>query len=130
MSANPIRVVLLGYAGVQTLDLAGPLDAFASANSARAGAYLTLTTSLNGLPFASESGLRIETDAALQEVGAIDTLIVPGGANLRTPSVYGEIAEAVMRCSASCRRIVSVCTGLYGVAPTDLLDARRATTHW
>jgi transcriptional regulator GlxA family with amidase domain len=59
MSANAIRVVLLGYAGVQTLDLAGPLDAFASANSARAGAYLTLTTSLNGAPFASESGLRI-----------------------------------------------------------------------
>jgi hypothetical protein len=52
MSTNPIRVVFLGYAGVQTLDLAGPLDAFASANSARAGAYLTLTTSLNGVPFA------------------------------------------------------------------------------
>jgi transcriptional regulator GlxA family with amidase domain len=83
MSTSPIRVVLLGYAGVQTLDLAGP----------------------------------------------IDTLIVPGGAALRTPRVYEEIAEAVMRCSAGCRRIVSVCTGIYGVAPTGLLDARRATTH-
>jgi transcriptional regulator GlxA family with amidase domain len=130
MSANPIRVVLLGYAGVQTLDLAGPLDAFASANSARAGAYLTLTTSLNGTPFASESGLRIVPDASLHDVGAIDTLIVPGGAALRSPDVYEEIAEAVMRCSTGCRRIVSVCTGIYGVAPTGLLDARRATTHW
>jgi transcriptional regulator GlxA family with amidase domain len=130
MSTNAIRVVLLGYAGVQTLDLAGPLDAFASANSARVGAYLTLTTSLNGAPFASESGLRIVPDAALRDVGPIDTLIVPGGAALRTPSVYEEIAAAVMQCSAGCRRIVSVCTGIYGVAPTGLLDARRATTHW
>lgn len=130
MSANPIRVVLLGYAGVQTLDLAGPLDAFASASSTRPGAYLTLTTSLNGSPFASESGLRIAPDGALHEVGPIDTLIVPGGAALRRPAVYEEIAEAVMRCSVTCRRIVSVCTGIYGVAPTGLLDGRRATTHW
>jgi transcriptional regulator GlxA family with amidase domain len=87
MSANPIRVVLLVYAGVQTLDVAGPLDAFASANSARSGAYHTLTTSLNGASFASESGLRIAPDAALRDVGPIDTLIVPGGAALRrTPN--------------------------------------------
>lgn len=58
MSANAIRVVLLGYAGVQTLDLAGPLDAFASANSARAGAYLTLTASLDGTPSRLRSPLR------------------------------------------------------------------------
>jgi transcriptional regulator GlxA family with amidase domain len=130
MSANAIHVVLLGYAGVQTLDLAGPLDAFASANSARPGAYLTLTASLDGAPFESESGLRITPDAALYDVGAIDTLIVPGGAALRAPDMYEEIAQAVMLCSAGCRRIVSVCTGIYGVAPTGLLDGRRATTHW
>jgi transcriptional regulator GlxA family with amidase domain len=130
MSANPIRVVLLGYAGVQTLDLAGPLDAFASANATQAGTYLTLTASLTGAPFASESGLRIAPDCALRDVGAIDTLIVPGGAALRRPEVYEQIAEAVARCAAGCRRIVSVCTGIYGVAPTGLLDGRRATTHW
>ncbi len=130
MSANAIRVVLLGYAGVQTLDLAGPLDAFASANSVRPAAYLTLTASLNGAPFASESGLRIAPDGALYNMGPIDTLIVPGGAALRRPAVYEEIAEAVMRISPGCRRIVSVCTGIYGVAPTGLLDGRRATTHW
>ena len=130
MSANAIHVVLLGYAGVQTLDIAGPLDAFASANSARPGAYLALTASLDGAPFVSESGLRIAPDAALRDAGAIDTLIVPGGAGLRTPALYEEIARAVRQCAASCRRIVSVCTGIYGVAPTGLLDGRRATTHW
>jgi transcriptional regulator GlxA family with amidase domain len=130
MSANSIPVVLLGYADVQTLDLAGPLDAFASANSVQPAAYIARTASLDGAPFVSESGLRIAPDGALHDMGPIDTLIVPGGAGLRRPAVYEEIAEAVLRLSAGCRRIVSVCTGIYGVAPTGLLDGRRATTHW
>jgi len=28
------------------------------------------------------------------------------------------------------RRIASVCTGIYGLAPTGLLDGRRVATHW
>ncbi|PYK08503.1 MAG: AraC family transcriptional regulator, partial [Verrucomicrobia bacterium] len=28
------------------------------------------------------------------------------------------------------RRIASVCTGVYGLAPTGLLDGREVTTHW
>jgi transcriptional regulator GlxA family with amidase domain len=130
MPTNPIPVALLGYAGVQTLDIAGPLDAFASANSSRQGAYRTVTVSLDGAPFVSEGGLRIAPDGALDDVGPIDTLIVPGGASLRMPGVAEEIALAVRRHCANCRRIVSICTGIYGVAPTGLLDGRQATTHW
>jgi transcriptional regulator GlxA family with amidase domain len=125
-----IRVALLGYPGAQTLDLVGPLDALASANASRAQAYRTFMTSVGGEPFVSESGLRITPDAAVDAVGAIDTLIVPGGATLRQPVAAEPIAAAVSRLAASCRRIVAVCTGIYGVAPTGLLDGRRATTHW
>jgi transcriptional regulator GlxA family with amidase domain len=28
------------------------------------------------------------------------------------------------------RRIAAVCTGVYGIAPSGVLDGRRVTTHW
>jgi transcriptional regulator GlxA family with amidase domain len=130
MTDTAIRVALLGYNGVQTLDLAGPLDAFGAANAARADAYVTLTTSLDGALFVSEAGLRITPDCALADAGPVDTLIVPGGEGLRRPGVAAAVAEAVERLAPGVRRIVSVCTGIYGVAPSGLLDGRRATTHW
>ena len=130
MSESTLRVALLGYAGVQTLDLAGPLDAFGAANSARPGAYSTVTTSLDGQPFMSETGLRIAPDCAFADAGPIDTLVIPGGEGLRRPGTADAVAAALRARAAGCRRIVSICTGIYGVAPSGLLAGRRATTHW
>ena len=129
--ANPtIRVALLGYDGVQTLDLSGPLDAFSSASDLRPGAYATVVASLDGAPFTSEAGLRITPDCALAKTGPLDTLILPGGEGLRRPGVAVRVAAAVRESAPGLRRIVSVCTGLYGLAPSGLVDGRRATTHW
>ena len=121
MASKPIQIVILAYDGVQTLDLAGPLDAFASAKAILAEAYLTRIASLDGAPVVSESGLRMLPDGSLGSMGAFDTLIVPGGASLRST-----------RTSAApyCRWIVSVCTGIYGIASTGMLDGLRVTTHW
>jgi transcriptional regulator GlxA family with amidase domain len=130
MPEREIHVGLLGYDGVQTIDVAGPLDAFASATGLRTGAYRTTTVSLDGASFTSESGLRITPDLALAALGPIDTLLIPGGAGLRLPGVAAQVAAAVLGRAATCRRIVSICTGIYGVAPSGLLDGRRATTHW
>jgi transcriptional regulator GlxA family with amidase domain len=130
MSDQPLRIGLLGFDGVQTLDLAGPLDAFASANAIRPGAYAPLVIALDGASFSSEAGLRITPDRALADVGPLDTLILPGGEGLRRPGVAQSMAEAIKRRAPGLRRIVSVCTGLYGLAPSGLADGRRATTHW
>jgi transcriptional regulator GlxA family with amidase domain len=125
MFHQTLRIAILGYDGVQTLDLAGPLDAFASAEVLRPGAYATMVTSLDGLPFRSEAGLSVSPECALSESGPIDTLILPGGEGLRRPGVAKRVADALRREAPSLRRIVSVCTGLSGLA-----DGRRATTHW
>ena len=129
MADTPIRVAVLGYEGCMTLDLSGPIDTFEWANSIHPGAYRTLVASLDGEPFTSGAGLRITPDCALAAAGDLDTLILPGG-GLRNTEVAERVASAVRARAAGLRRIVSVCTGIYGLAPSGLADGRRVTTHW
>src|SRR5580700_9313402 len=103
MVDSAIRVALLGYDGVQTLDLCGPLDAFGSANGLRRGAYATQVVSLDGAPFTSEAGLRVTPDRALADAGPLDTLILPGGEGLRRPGAAARIAEALCNRGPSLR---------------------------
>ncbi len=130
LARAPIRIGLIGFDGVQTLDLAGPIDAFASANQQLPGAYQTMILSADGKCFTSQSGLQMKPDFAIAEAEPLDTLIVAGGEGLRKLGRAGQVAEAILVCAPKLRRIVSVCTGIYGLAPTGLLDGRRATTHW
>lgn len=130
MSNQPIRVALLGYEGVQTLDLVGPIDTFDSASQAQPGAYECLVTSVDGAPFTSEAGVSITPACSLADARSIDTLIVPGGAGARRPDLNAALVAALKARAPGVRRIVSVCTGIYVTAAAGLLDARRATTHW
>lgn len=127
---KPVRIALLAFDGVQTLDLCGPLDAFGAANDHRPGSYAVVVASLDGAPLESSTGLKIRPDAALADIGRVDTLLLPGGEGLRRAGVGAAVADAVRRRVPRTRRIVSICTGIYGLAPAGLLDGRRATTHW
>src|SRR4029450_8429956 len=55
---------------------------------------------------------------------------IPGGRGLRRPEVNRAVAMWLKTRARQTRRIVSVCTGIYGLAASGLLDGRRVTTHW
>ena len=132
---TPLRVGFIGFDNLNALDLVGPAEAFTTAlvdqaNAQSRSGYEVLVVGLTHRPFFAESGVVFHSHTTLQAAPKLDTLIIPGGKGLRRPGVNHAIAKWVKRKAGHTRRIVSVCTGIYGLAPTGLLDGRRVTTHW
>jgi transcriptional regulator GlxA family with amidase domain len=133
--SKPLRIGIIGYDGVQALDLVGPSDAFSIATveneeSKAQPCYEVLVLGLTGRPFRAESGLVLQPDFALRHAPAIDTLIIPGGKGIRLGNIGQPITKWVAARAGRIRRIASVCTGVYALAQTGLLDDRKVTTHW
>src|ERR1700730_7003690 len=132
---KPLRVGLIGYDGVQGLDLMGPADAFSIAQVAdEAGelqrCYEIVILGLTRRPVRTESGVLLAPDTTLRDAPPLDTLIIPGGKGSRVGRNRDIISNWIARRARRTRRIASVCTGIYLLAPTGLLDGRPVTTHW
>jgi transcriptional regulator GlxA family with amidase domain len=131
---KPIRIGLVGYDGIQGLDLMGPSDAFTVARTGDNGqseaGYEVVVLGLTNKPFRAESGVLLHPHTTLAHAPAIDTLIIPGGKGTRVPAISEPVARFVGSRASRIRRIATVCTGIYMVAPTGLLDGRTVTTHW
>ena len=128
------RIGILGYDGVVALDIAGASEAFASTwveeDGKRVPAYEIVLLSLNGKPFVSESGIAFRPHRSVQGRLGLDTLLIPGGRGLREVPAGARVAEWLRRRAPRIRRVASVCTGIYALAESGLLDGRRVTTHW
>lgn len=132
---QPRVVEILAYPAVQLLDVAGPLQVFASANelAAREGGvpfYAPRLVSADAPIVTASAGLGLVAAPLPRARAAVDTLLVAGG-----PGVHAAAADPVvldwLRVRAKrARRTASVCTGAFLLAAAGLLDGRRAATHW
>lgn len=131
------RIGILGYDGMQALDLVGPAEAFAAVRGrsdqardrAAAPVYEIVIIGLTGKRIVAETGLTLQADTTSSMSMRLDTVIIPGGRAMRDPETSKRAAAWITSRAAGIRRIASVCTGIYGLAPTGLLDGRRVTTH-
>jgi transcriptional regulator GlxA family with amidase domain len=131
----PLRVGFLGYEQANALDLVGPAEAFATAfrDNGKGKFERCYEVSIIGLTrraFRTESGIVFQPTTTIENAPKLDTLIIPGGCGLRLPDINRKVADWMLTRAKTTRRIASVCTGLYGLAATGLLDGRRVTTHW
>ncbi len=134
MHAMSRRVAILVFDGVQSLDLAGPLEVLSLAGRlAESGSapYTVETVAPAPGPIESSSGLHITPDATIAEHRRrLDTLIVAGGSGTRAAAADAATLMWLRGAAARARRVASVCTGAFLLARAGLLDGRRATTHW
>lgn len=127
------KVAILGYPGVQSLDIVGPLEVFAMANRfGEPGSYEVILASAAGGTIVCNSGLELAGSVAIADLpDDLDTILVAGGTDeaLRK-AADAETIEWLNRRVGNSRRIGSVCSGAFVLAAAGVLDGRRATTHW
>ena len=135
-SPNALRVVeVLAYPAVQVLDVAGPVQVFASANdhvvaAGGAPAYLIKVVAQGGEGAAASSGLTLAAGPLTEGGETVDTLLVAGGKGAEVAAEDRALIDWVRQRAAQARRVASVCTGAILLAAAGLLDGRRAATHW
>jgi len=129
---HPRRIVVVAYPGIQSLDAAGPIEVFSTANrEAGRTAYTTEVAATTGPTVRATSGLTFGVDHRLSGVrGNLDTLVVAGGDGTREALGDRALLDGVRRLAGRAQRVTSVCSGAFILAEAGLLDGRRATTHW
>jgi transcriptional regulator GlxA family with amidase domain len=132
---TPKRIGLIGFDQCTALHLAGPADALAAAFlddgfGGRLPCYELCTIGVTLEPFCGDSGMVFTPQKSLETAPPLDTIIIAGGVGLQDLKLRERIAKWVGKRAKDTRRIATVCTGIYAVAPTGLLDGRQVTTHW
>jgi len=127
-----VRVWLIAFEGVQTLDVTGPGEVFGAVRSNGARGYDPRLVAGTPGAICTTSGLRLVADALPKHVAADDIVMIAGGPRR---AIEGALTDADLMTWLRDRapragRITSVCTGAFILAETGLLDGRRATTHW
>ena len=128
-------IEVLAYPSVQLLDVAGPLQVFATANDlvAEAGGtrpYAPLVVARPDQDITASAGLSLVARPLPPIDSALDTLIIAGGQGVEAAAADPALLEWVGDRAKRARRVASVCTGAFLLAAAGVLHGRRAVTHW
>ncbi|WP_371483036.1 GlxA family transcriptional regulator [Kitasatospora sp. NBC_00315] len=136
--AEPRRVVIAAFPGVELLDVTGPAEVFSIASrllgTGTPGYRVEVAARAAG-ELATSGGIRLVADLALEEVrGRVDTLLVAGAMDLSAGRVSAVVdpfvAGWLVGAGPRARRVAGLCAGAHLLAAAGMLDGSKATTHW
>lgn len=113
------------YNGMYSLDALGPFQVFRGA-----GLKTFLIAKQKGI-ITMSNGLKITVDKSIDEVTKLDVLLVPGGADgTALQTIDTEVLDWIKRIDQNTIYTTSVCTGAWILGAANLLDGKKASTHW
>ena len=126
-------VVIVIHEGVQALDVAGPLDVFAAANSflPEEDQYNCILVAGSTKPLRSSNGMRMVADLSFDQAErAFHTVLVAGSPNFAESPNDDAMSAWLREWGTAAERYGSICTGAFALGRAGLLDGRTVTTHW
>lgn len=126
-------VAIAIFPDVQALDVAGPADVFAEANSflPRDAHYVLELVSTGDAHIRASNGTHLFADRVSD--GSADryhTALVAGGPLLPTQPADARLCAWLVEVASHSERYGSICTGAFALGHAGLLDHRNVTTHW
>jgi transcriptional regulator GlxA family with amidase domain len=139
-------VGILLFEQIDLTDIAGPYEVFHNAgytmrdlqtslfgqDTPENHPFVVRTVSQAGQQLKASNGLRLEPDYSFEQAPAFDIVVIPGG-NLGVIAhvlTQDEVIRWIACSSSQSKLMTSVCTGAFLLAQADLLNGKRATTHW
>lgn len=127
---SPPQVVVLAYDGLCTFEFGVAVEIFGLPRPEMGDAwYRFAVAAVDEGELRATGGIRILADGDLSLLEHADLIVVPGWRGMDSP-VPDALCDALRQASARGCQVMSICSGVFVLAASGLLDGRRATTHW
>lgn len=119
----------LFFKDMEELDFAGPWEIFGIWQKQFNGPRLITVSEIAGEVICAK-GLKTSADFNFENCPDLDILLVPGGWGTRSQVNNPKLIDFIRKRSERCEYVLSVCTGALLLQKAELLDNKKATTHW
>lgn len=125
----PHKIAVLAYDRMATFEFGIAVELFGLPRPELARWYNFEVCALEPGPLRTTGGVRIMVDSGLRSLSNANTIIIAGWRDPSEPPPT-RLIRTLISAHRRGARLVSICTGIYVLAATGLLNGRRATAHW
>lgn len=130
MQPNPGLVAILAYDGLCTFEFGIAVEIFGLARPEFDFAWYThRIVAVDKGPMRASGGIQVLADGGMELLQDARTIIIPGWRDRSAP-VPEALLAALRQAHANGARLLSICSGVFVLAASGLLDGHGATTHW